>query len=290
MAFKNAFFLLLFLLFFSVGAFSQEIFVSIVPLSHASPVSIYESETADFQLVVFNNETGGLKNFNARVFVDPSLAIVSGGTTKREQLFSFLLVPPKSTAAKTFTIRGISARNADLAITVKYGVGESLSSSYSMAMRVTKSPLSVNARVAKSFFAPLEENSVFLDLKNTSLVGLKNVSAELVVPPVFENRSAPVFFASFAPGQSVQNSSFSFAAPDAKTGIQEVLLVVKFEDAFGPHRVEKNFLVEAGKLNLDVFVFIGVLAILVLLVVFFGSKKAGKEAPKAAPKPDANKR
>lgn len=272
MGFKE-FAVMAFLLFLPSLAFSQEIFVTLKPVSQSAPVTIYESEITEFELVVINNEGVGVENFNARIFVGNELSIVVDGDEKKEQKITFLFLPPKLSSKKTVKVKGLGFSNTGLPINVKYGVGENLETFFSTSIRVAKNPLFVNARLKKTGVEPLEENSVLLDLKNASDFEINGFKAELFVPDGFENRSHPLELFNLSQNQSVENSSFAFVAPPEPVGEKFVLLKIQYEDAAGKHLIEKSFAVDVRKRERFLLLLGGFVVLLLAISFYLNSKK-----------------
>lgn len=275
MGFKH-FFFIVFLVFFCANAFSQEVFVVLNPVSHSEPVKVFESEVAEFELVIANNEPVEVKNFSAQVFVGSNMVLLVNGSEKQDQLFSFVSIAPDSVERKTVLVKGISFSQNLLPLTVQYGVENRLHT-YSASMNVEKSPLEFSARLEKNSLSPGEAGRVLFDLKNVSGRELKNVFAGISVPQGFENKSVALEFASFSQNQELLNSVFIFNAASEAVGEKNVLLTISFENDSGVHVVQKSFLVDVGEKN-DFLFFFGAMIIVLLLFGFFfaGKKSKGK--------------
>lgn len=278
MIIKKAILICFFLIFFTFPVLSQEVFVSLNPLTHSVPVELYESEIAEFQLIVINNEEVEKRNFNAIVSVSGELTLIVNGKEKKEQRLTIVSLPPKSEKNKTIKVKGQNLSVNDLEIKIEYGFKDNLINSFSSKLKVLKNPIEVNARLEKTALEPLEENILLVDLTNTSGKEVRNLTASLVLPQGFDSSSNPLEFKIFAKEQSVLNSAFNFTAPEESVGEKNILLLIRYDDERGAHEIEKNFQVDVR--NRDQFLLVLGGIVIALLLISFILNLRKKEVPK----------
>lgn len=259
-----------FLIFFNF-AFAQSVFVSIEPMQGNTSLEMYSLEVKEFELVVVNNSTQPLSNFNVLVSASSEIILVSGGEEKKQEKISFVSIAPKAIMKRQILVKGKSASDKKAVLKADYGFDEFLQS-YSLLLSVKKSPLEFNARLLKTAMEPLEENNVAFDLVNLGESSVSNINVSLSLPQGFEDKDRHFSLNELVPGQSVLNSRLGFSSGEEPFGEQKIIVTASYEDELGRHQA-KEFLEVDVRERTNYLVMIAIIVIVLGALVFFYKKR-----------------
>lgn len=272
----TSFFWLFLLFFFCQTVFSQSVFVSIEPSSPGSALELYALEVSSFDLVVINNSSKPLTNFDVLLTATNEIVFFDDDREKNEQRVSFVSIAQGEEKRKTFFVKSLFFTPNQPRISAEYFVNDSLKT-YSVFLTIKNNPLSFDALLEKNSVKPEEENSVIFDLVNNGNETISNVSVQAVFPQGFSFENNVFSFDNLVAGQSVLNARIYFKAPFEEAGIQPISVTAIYYDSSGRREITKNLEVNVGN-NQDIFLVVGVLALLAAIGVLFlrATKKGGQ--------------
>src|SRR3989344_895285 len=260
------------LLLFSVAANAQQIFISLEPIGKAGTMGLYVLETAEYNLLVINGTNEKIENLDVYLTADNGLAFLVDGKENSSQRVTFSSVPANGRQFKGIKVKATGTSFTEQKIRAEYKLSDSTSFNFTTDVSVLPSPLSVDARIEKTSLSLKEENTIFLDLKNTSQSDIGPINAQLSVPENFIVSSGSLSIDSMQAGQSVQGTQFRFSAPEGLPGKAPIKLIISYEDDIGIHYLEKEFSVDVGDRSGLILLLIAAIVVLVAISLYMKFK------------------
>lgn len=252
-------------------------------------VEIYPFEKAAYEVIVTNPDAQPYQKLAAVVEVESGLAIVEQATETNSKSFSVDSLAPGQTVKHEVVVKATSPNEKNYTITANYGI-ERYTNSATTVLVVKKNPLSIETKLKKSDLQPGDEGTIELNFKNTGKDTVKDIVAELILPPDFENKSDRFVLLEVEPQLGFQNKTFKFVVPRNVSGKFDVKLRMSYTDEAKPHELEKTFSVDVQERSK--FFALAVVAILIIAAAayfFTRPKKEVVEAVAKAPKSEKAK-
>lgn len=280
-------FVLVFLLVFSINAFSQ-ILIGFEPIGKEV---LYEGEKTSLDAIVFNSSQGELTNLNFKFSAENGLVFLENEKEKQELDWKIEKISGFQKESRRIEAKAIFASpNPRISALSKE---KQVSGIFSLT--VLKVPLLVETIVSKTIVAPGEEIIITEKLSNRSKSKVSGISSILVLPKGFDSNSVELSIPILEPNQSISGKSFFIVPSEEAFGQSNVALKTIFTDELGLHETEKSFnVIVIGQFSFLILLFSLIFAIIaigfLLDVKKTGRKKEGKAEEKKEHKPKERRR
>jgi hypothetical protein len=270
MGFK-AFAALVMVLLFCCGA-SAGLLVDVSPKDPSrATLSLYQNESADYSITVFNSGPEEAKNVLVKANTAPGLMLVENGIEKDLVSAAIESIPPNSRETVLVTLRPVEQTSKKLLLYVEYGLGEytHLNATY---LSVLESPLEINTSLSSTALDLQDEGKVKLSFKNRGSEPVRNIKADLIAFQGLESMNGSVQLALLQPGEGYEAKEFLFRPEPTASGKQVLVMQVSFEDSLGKHVIERALNVEIQSRQTILYAII-IIIVLLVAVAFLSRRK-----------------
>ena len=275
--------LLFFLITLTISVNASSLGVSIVPKNKAVEIlQLYPNEVGELEIAVTNNGSEALENINIKVSMEGITKIVKEGFATNVLNEAIESLQPNETKYVFVSVKPTELSKEKQFVYVNYGF-ETFTHFAATYVEIAESPLEVQARLNKSALDIAEKSKLVLKIKNRSNGPVGNIKAEMVFPQDVTAKSPALQVDLLSPGESISDKEFLFEVDPAVTGEKKIVLLVSFEDSFGKHIIERDFLIDVQDRRTVLYLIIIAIIALIVVALYLKQRPSHENKPLEAP-------
>ena len=238
--------------------------------------SITKNEVAFLSITIYNDNNFEVTDY-LRLKTSDNIKFLE--SDEKIILEEFGPIKPYEKEVLKIRIKAKNTKEAEGLIYGYYNISSDGEAQYAFVGRVKieEKPIFIESETKKNMTTTGEVITTSVKMINYTKEPLYNVAFEMKVPNGFEVKTAPIFFETIEPEETV-TGTFEVHPPIETLGTQKIILTYGYFDINGPHYFEEDYDLDFAQTDNKLLLgIVGIIALAVAIFLYVGSKKDKSE-------------